>query len=102
MSDDQTFFVKFRAKVTGPHSHDEIAHLVREGTLSPVHKVSLDQERWQPLHELEGWRDLWNGNGDTTPQRTEPVVEPPPLPRGIQEQAPDDNDRNEPIDVELL
>ncbi len=101
MTDSQTFFVKLRAEVTGPHTRDEIAHMVREGTLSPVHRVSLDQERWQPLHEIENWRDLWIGSGSTTYPHTESTAEPPPLPLRVQEQSPGNGDRNEPIDVEF-
>lgn len=102
MSSTETFFVKLRGVVTGPHTRDQVSSMVHDGMLSPIHKVSLDQERWQPLHEIEGWRDLWNGSGSTTGRQGQPTAEPPPLPLEVEEQSPRDNDRNEPLDVELL
>ena len=102
MNSTQMFYVKLCGRVTGPHTPDEIASMGREGTLSPVHRVSIDQERWQPLHEFDGWRKLWNGEGGSTPNQTEPPAQPPPLPPAIPTKWRDDDDKSEPIDVELL
>lgn len=102
MSDTQTFFVKLRAKVTGPHTRDEIAYMVRQGTVSPVHEISLDQKRWQPLHEIDGWQHLWDGSASTTKRQLDSTAEPPPLPYAVKEERPGDNDGDERIDVELL
>lgn len=101
MSDAQSFFLKLSGKTTGPHTRDEIAHMVHERTLSPIHKVSLDEEHWQPLHEIEEWRDVWNGGGSSQRYMGSPT-EPPPLPIATQEQPHGDKDENEPLDVELL
>ncbi len=102
MSEADSYFVKYRAKATGPHTRDEIATMVRKGTLSPIHRVSIDQENWRPLHELQGWQHLWKPIGEITAHKTEIITEPPPLPARAQQRQQDDDDPDEPVDVELL
>lgn len=101
MSAPENLFVKYRAKVTGPHTHDEIAAMVRKGTLSPIHRVSADQHDWRALHETEGWQHLWRAGAEAVEQKTS-TTEPPPLPSVPQRSSQADDDPAEPVDVELL
>ena len=116
MSEVDTFFVKYRATVTGPHTRDKITAMVEEGSLTPVHRISVDHENWQPLHRLAGWHHLWTGPGRVIEHTSGATTEPPPLPcdthRGLATaealeglraaaETSDDN-RDEPLDVELL
>lgn len=101
MNEPDSFFVKHRAKLTGPHTRDEIAAMVRKGTLSPIHRVSIDQQNWRPLHEIEGWQHLWREGGQVVEQKAG-TTEPPPLPPATRPPSQADDDQDEPVDVELL
>lgn len=102
MNDADRFFVKYRAKSTGPHTRDGIASMVRRGTITPVHRVSIDQENWHPLHEIQGWQHLWNPTGQAARPKTDSMTEPPPLPASAHESLRSNDDPDEPVDVELL
>ena len=79
MSEKEGFFVKYRAKVTGPHTREEISAMVADGRLSPIHRVSTDKEKWRPLHDLDGWKHLSDGQ----PQREAPNAPPAPAPPSV-------------------
>ena len=101
MSAADSFFVKYRANVTGPHARDEIATMVKKGMLSPIHRVSVDQANWRPLHELDGWQYLWPTTAEATGRTPNALAEPPPLPTKTPPR-PNADGRDEPLDVELL
>lgn len=101
MSEADSLLVKYRGKITGPHTRDELATMVKKGTLSPVHRVSADQSNWRPLHELQGWQHLWRTAAQTFEYESNAVTEPPPLPAKTPLE-PSSDDRDEPLDVELL
>jgi len=100
MSEAPGYFVKYRARISGPFSAEEIAAMIRNGALTPIHRVSTDRQQWRALHETEGWRHLWNpaAQASTAPtQGAQPAASPAtPAPK------PPQNDREEPADVELL
>jgi len=40
------YYIRFRGEVSGPVSDERLSELVRVGTLTALHEVSIDQARW--------------------------------------------------------
>jgi hypothetical protein len=40
------YYIRFRGEVSGPVAEERLSELVRIGTLSALHEVSIDQARW--------------------------------------------------------
>ena len=50
---DETFYVRVRGKVTGPYDVPSLQKLVRRGTLSRIHEISSDQNKWTNAGQFE-------------------------------------------------
>ena len=100
MNENGQLFVKYRARVSGPFTADEITRQANQGLIGPLHRVSADQQTWLHLHELPRWQYLEDTGAQVDASRTvhpnaaEP--QPPPVPPSFA-RADDD-----PMDVELL
>jgi hypothetical protein len=49
----QSFYVRFRGKVTGPVTRDELLAGARAGRVGALHEVSSDRAAWRSLREWE-------------------------------------------------
>ena len=54
---DSGFYVRYRARITGPHATDELARMVRRGTLSRAHEISRDRVQWTSAGSVPGLFD---------------------------------------------
>ncbi len=60
MADARTVHVRFRGRVTGPFSKEELIRMARRGQISRMHEVSKDRSNWRragTLPELFAARD---------------------------------------------
>ncbi len=76
---ENDYFVRYRGRVTGPFSPDALARLVRLGTVSRVHELSLDQVTWRQAGSVE---ELFSRSGAertvTAPHKAAPADTSPP------------------------
>lgn len=71
----ETFFVRFRGRVTGPLSREDLLTQVRSGRISGLHEVSSDGATWKRAIEHPSLA------GEEPPQLAlSPEPEPPPPP----------------------
>jgi hypothetical protein len=100
MNENGQLFVKYRARISGPFTADEITRQANQGLIGPLHRVSADQQSWLHLHELPRWKYLEdNGAQVDTSRSVRPNAAETPPPSVPPSFAPDDD---EPMDVELL
>ncbi len=99
MDAEETLYIKHRGRQRGPLTRDDVVSELRKGTLTPIHRVSADQQRWCALHELPAWRDVLANLGLNAAFGQAAAHEPPPLPPQTTDFEFEDD---EPMDVELL
>ncbi|MCK5806534.1 MAG: hypothetical protein KAI66_27135, partial [Lentisphaeria bacterium] len=78
------YFLRWRGKVTGPHSVDQILLDFRKGKVSRLHQVSLDRRMWKALSTHPRFFDLLRDapEPESTPEPTPPPPQPPPDTQG--------------------
>ncbi|HPU05693.1 MAG TPA: GYF domain-containing protein [Thermogutta sp.] len=52
-SSRQQIHVRFRGRVFGPYSADELRRMVQKGKTAATWEISLDGQNWRPIQELE-------------------------------------------------
>jgi hypothetical protein len=72
---NSNFYVRYRARITGPYDMSELARMVRRGTLGRAHEVSRDRVQWVPAGGIPG---LFGGNA---PGTADVPLDMPPAPQ---------------------
>jgi len=49
----ETYYIRIRGKVSGPHDLDQLKEMKARGQLSPIHEASTDKVSWWPARRLE-------------------------------------------------
>lgn len=53
-SDNTSYFVRFRGRVSGPFTLERLRGMAYAGQLSPIHELSTDRSAWAPASEVPG------------------------------------------------
>ena len=57
---EESYFVRFRGRISGPIAPTELRKMAERGALSRFHELSLDQQAWSPAG---GFHGLFPGEG---------------------------------------
>ena len=68
-----SYFVKYKSRLQGPFSIDQLKLLIKRGKLTRAHLVSEDRKTWVALGEIKGIV-----KETTTTQEAEPAADTPP------------------------
>ncbi len=69
-SSRQQIHVRFRGRVFGPYSPDELRRMVQKGKTAAMWEISFDGQNWRPIQELETL--LQHGHGVSAPRGPSP------------------------------
>jgi GYF domain 2 len=53
-ADRQSYFVRFRGRVSGPFNLERLRGMAYAGQISPIHEVSVDRATWTPASDVAG------------------------------------------------
>ena len=79
-----TYYVKYKGRVQGPFTLDQLKHGLKIGKLSRSHHVSSDRKHWQALGDVPGIMPT----PEPTPAPSAPVAPSPPSTETTAQQKP--------------
>jgi hypothetical protein len=50
----ETYFIRFRGRISGPFTLERLRGMANAGQLSPIHELSSDQSHWAPASSVAG------------------------------------------------
>jgi len=69
---DVQIHVRFRGRVFGPYSPDELRSLIQKGKTTTTWEVSLDAQNWRPIQEFESLVQKVNSASNASGQASSP------------------------------